>query len=126
MGALKLTTTTIKGLNKMTNTITKKALEIHNLIMKPIITNKSITFNAIEKGILQDILTWQVKKIIKEQEKHNKQLKKKGLLSEYESINNLDKYDCKEFEYIEMLEKIKDKLKLSIRQNKILDKRYNK
>ena len=93
--------------------------------MKQTITNKSITFNAIEKGILQDMLTWQVKQIIKEQEKHNKQLKKKGLLSEYESINNLDKYDCQEFEYIEMLEKIKDKLKLSIRQNKTLDKRYN-
>ena len=74
--------------------------------MKQTITNKSITFNAIEKGILQDMLTWQVKQIIKEQEKHNKQLKKNGLLSEYESINNLDKYDCKEFEYIEMLEKI--------------------
>ena len=39
--------------------------------------------------------------------------------------NELDKYDCKEFEYIEMLEKIKDKLKLSIRQNKTLNERYN-
>tara|TARA_A100001015_G_C14976949_1_gene707710 strand:- start:1493 stop:1774 length:282 start_codon:yes stop_codon:yes gene_type:complete len=93
--------------------------------MKQTITNKYIIFNAIEKGILQDMLTCQVKQIIKEQEKHNKQLKKKGLLSEYESINNLDKYDCKEFEYIEILEKIKDKLKLSIRQNKTLNERYN-
>ena len=93
--------------------------------MKQTITNKYIIFNAIEKGILQDMLTCQVKQIIKEQEKHNKQLKKKGLLSEYESINNLDKYDCKEFEHIEILEKIKDKLKLSIRQNKTLNERYN-
>tara|TARA_R100000544_G_C2205805_1_gene49175 strand:- start:37 stop:318 length:282 start_codon:yes stop_codon:yes gene_type:complete len=93
--------------------------------MKQAITNKPITFTAIEKGILKDMLNINIKKIIKEQEKHNLKLKRKGLLNEFESTINLDKYDCIEFEYIGELEKLNNKLKLSIRQNKTLDKRYN-
>tara|TARA_R100001163_G_C5036600_1_gene175658 strand:+ start:993 stop:1268 length:276 start_codon:yes stop_codon:yes gene_type:complete len=87
--------------------------------------NKSITFNSIEKGILKDLLKIHIKGVIKQQEKTNKRLKKKGLLNEFEPIKNLDKYDCYEFEYIEILEKISNKLNLSKKQNTILDNLYN-
>tara|TARA_B100000900_G_scaffold233747_1_gene198450 strand:- start:3140 stop:3535 length:396 start_codon:yes stop_codon:yes gene_type:complete len=105
----KLTTTTIKGLNKMKQ---------NNI-------NKPVTFTAIEKGILQDLLNSNIKQIIKEQEKANRELKKKGLLNKFSPVENLNKYDCFEFEYIEILEKIRDKFKLSNKQNKILNERYN-
>ena len=87
--------------------------------------NKPITFNSIEKGILKDLLKIHIKGIIKQQEKTNKRLKKKGLLNEFEPIKNLDKHDCYEFKYIETLEKISNKLNLSKKQNIILDNLYN-
>jgi hypothetical protein len=87
--------------------------------------NKPVTFTAIEKGILQDLLNSNIKQIIKEQEKANRELKKKGLLNKFSPVENLNKYDCFEFEYIEILEKIRDKFKLSNKQNKILNERYN-
>ena len=87
--------------------------------------NKPVAFTAIEKGILQDLLNSHIRQIIKEQEKTNRQLKKKGLLNKFSPVKNLDKYDCFEIGYIETLEKIRDKFKLSNKQNKILNERYN-
>ena len=81
--------------------------------------NKSIFLTTVEKCLVQDLINIQINEVIQDQRKKNLKDRRNGTLVKGEPIKNLDKWDTDEVYYINQLEKLKKKFKLSNRQETI-------
>ena len=86
---------------------------------------KNVSLTTVEKCILKDLIKGHINEIIEEQKKKNLKAKRKGTLNEFEPTKNLDKYDTDELDYINQLEKIGEKIKLSKYQQTIEQNLYH-
>ena len=87
--------------------------------------NKSIFLTTVEKCLVQDLINIQINEVIQDQRKKNLKDRRNGTLVKGEPIKNLDKWDTDEVYYIDQLEKLKKKFKLSDRQETIEQKLYD-
>ena len=87
--------------------------------------NKSIFLTTVEKCLIKDLINIQISEVIEDQKKKNLKDRRNGTLVKGEPIKNLDKWDTDEVYYIDQLEKLKKKFKLSDRQETIEQKIYD-
>ena len=87
--------------------------------------NKSIFLTTVEKCLIKDLINIQISEVIEDQRKRNLKDRRNGTLVKGEPIKNLDKWDTDEVYYINQLEKLKKKFKLSDRQETIEQKIYD-
>ena len=87
--------------------------------------NKSIFLTTVEKCLIKDLINIQIIEVIEDQRKRNLKDRRNGTLVKGEPIKNLDKWDTDEVYYIDQLEKLKKKFKLSDRQETIEQKIYD-
>tara|TARA_R100001086_G_scaffold39781_1_gene17564 strand:- start:23 stop:289 length:267 start_codon:yes stop_codon:yes gene_type:complete len=87
--------------------------------------NKSIFLTTVEKCLIQDLINIQINEVIQDQRKKNLKDRRNGTLVKGEPIKDLDKWDTDEVYYINQLEKLKKKFKLSNRQETIEQKLYD-
>tara|TARA_B100000424_G_scaffold196507_1_gene153824 strand:- start:37 stop:303 length:267 start_codon:yes stop_codon:yes gene_type:complete len=87
--------------------------------------NKSIFLTTVEKCLIQDLINIQINEVIQDQRKKNLKDRRNGTLVKGEPIKDLDKWDTDEVYYINQLEKLKKKFKLSNRQETIEQKIYD-
>tara|TARA_R100000329_G_scaffold102149_1_gene84141 strand:+ start:299 stop:565 length:267 start_codon:yes stop_codon:yes gene_type:complete len=87
--------------------------------------NKSIFLTTVEKCLIKDLINIQISEVIEDQRKRNLKDRRNGTLVKGEPIKNLDKWDTDEVYYIDQLEKLKKKFKLSDRQETIEQKIYD-
>ncbi len=87
--------------------------------------NKSIFLTTVEKCLIKDLINIQINEVIEDQRKRNLKDRRNGTLVKGEPIKNLDKWDTDEVYYIDQLEKLKKKFKLSDRQETIEQKIYD-
>jgi hypothetical protein len=87
--------------------------------------NKSIFLTTVEKCLIKDLINIQISEVIEDQRKRNLRDRRNGTLVKGEPIKNLDKWDTDEVYYIDQLEKLKKKFKLSDRQETIEQKIYD-
>ena len=87
--------------------------------------NKSIFLTTVEKCLIKDLINIQINEVIEDQRKRNLKDRRNGTLVKGEPIKNLDKWDTDEVYYIDQLEKLKKKSKLSDRQETIEQKIYD-
>ena len=87
--------------------------------------NKNIFLTTVEKCLIKDLINIQINEVIEDQRKKNLKDRRNGTLLKGEPIKNLDKWDTDEVYYINQLEKLKKKFKLSDRQETIEQKIYD-
>ena len=87
--------------------------------------NKNIFLTTVEKCLIKDLINIQINEVIEDQRKRNLKDRRNGTLVKGEPIKNLDKWDTDEVYYIDQLEKLKKKFKLSDRQETIEQKIYD-
>ena len=87
--------------------------------------NKNIFLTTVEKCLIKDLINIQINEVIEDQRKRNLKDRRNGTLVKGEPIKNLDKWDTDEVYYIDQLEKLKKKFKLSDRQETIEQKLYD-
>jgi hypothetical protein len=87
--------------------------------------NKNIFLTTVEKCLIKDLINIQINEVIEDQRKKNLKDRRNGTLLKGEPIKNLDKWDTDEVYYINQLEKLKKKFKLSDRQETIEQKLYD-
>jgi len=87
--------------------------------------NKNIFLTTVEKCLIKDLINIQINEVIEDQRKKNLKDRRNGTLVKGEPIKNLDKWDTDEVYYINQLEKLKKKFKLSDRQETIEQKLYD-
>ena len=87
--------------------------------------NKNIFLTTVEKCLIKDLINIQINEVIEDQRKKNLKDRRNGTLVKGEPIKNLDKWDTDEVYYIDQLEKLKKKFKLSDRQETIEQKLYD-
>lgn len=87
--------------------------------------NKNIFLTTVEKCLIKDLINIQINEVIEDQRKKNLKDRRNGTLVKGEPIKNLDKWDTDEVYYINQLEKLKKKFKLSNRQETIEQKLYD-
>ena len=87
--------------------------------------NKNIFLTTVEKCLIKDLINIQINEVIEDQRKRNLKDRRNGTLVKGEPIKNLDKWDTDEVYYIDQLEKLKKKFKLSDRQQTIEQKLYD-
>ena len=87
--------------------------------------DKNIFLTTVEKCLIKDLINIQINEVIEDQRKRNLKDRRNGTLVKGEPIKNLDKWDTDEVYYINQLEKLKKKFKLSNRQETIEQKLYD-